>query len=77
MHLALSATLTDWEIHQDQNATGESLCIFRDLLQHIVGWVTHTMVNEIMVNTMNSGHGDDLCTFLNKGTVEPEDGISR
>ena len=35
------------------------------------------MVNKIVVNTMNSGYGDDLHTFLNKGAAEPEDGISR
>ena len=77
MHVALSATLTDQEICWDQDTTGESLCIFRDLFQHVMGWVTHMMVNKIIVNTMNSEYGDDSCTFLNKGAVEPEEGISR
>ena len=77
MHFSLSTTSTDWEISQDQDTTGESTCIFGDLFQHVVGWVTHTTVNKIVVNTMNSGHGDNLCTFLNKGAAEPEDGISR
>ena len=75
MHLSLSTTLTNWEICQDQDTTGESLCILRDLFQHVMGWVTHLTVNEIVVNTMNSGHGDDSHTFLNKGKkmVSPGD----
>ena len=58
MHLSLGAILTD----QDQDITGESFGIFRDLFQHVMRWMSHMTVNEIVVNTMNSRHGDDSCT---------------